>query len=56
MTIEKYTLDFDDSGRWFAEEVKKGYHARRIADVIYNRDYLGKMQVIRARNLLQEKL
>ena len=41
MTIEKYTLNFDDSGRWFAEEVKKGYHARRITDVIYNRDYLG---------------
>jgi hypothetical protein len=33
-------MTFDDSSRWFAEEVNKGYHKRRIADVIENRNYL----------------
>jgi hypothetical protein len=40
MNIEQYKMTFDDSSRWFAEEVNKGYHKRRIADVIENRNYL----------------
>ncbi len=40
MNINEYKLTFDDSARWFVEEVQKGYHARRIAEVINNRNYL----------------
>lgn len=40
MNIDEYKLTFDDSSRWFVEEVNKGYHKQRIAGVIANRDYL----------------
>lgn len=33
-------MTFDNPNRWFVEEVNQGYHSRRIADVIANRNYL----------------
>ncbi|WP_455714121.1 phage portal protein [Anaerosporobacter sp.] len=40
MNIEEYKMTFDNPSKWFVEEVNKGYHKHRIANVIANRDYL----------------
>lgn len=40
MNIDQYKMTFDEPIRWFVEEVNKGYHKQRIADVIANRNYL----------------
>lgn len=40
MSIDEYRMTFDDPNRWFVEEVNKGYHKRRISNMIANRDYL----------------
>lgn len=40
MNIDEYKMTFDEPTRWFVEEVNKGYHKQRIADVIANRNYL----------------
>lgn len=40
MTIDDYKSQFDNSAKWFEEEVNQGFHMKRIASVIANRDYL----------------
>ena len=40
MTLDEYISTFDNTERWFEEEVNKPHHIRRIADVVRNRDYL----------------
>jgi SPP1 family phage portal protein len=40
MNIEQYKLTFDNPNKWFVEEVQKGYHTNRIAEVHNNRNYL----------------
>lgn len=40
MTIEEYKAQFDNNKMWFEYEVNQGYHAKRIADIITNREYL----------------
>jgi SPP1 family phage portal protein len=40
MTIEEYKNTFDIPSKWFVEEVSKGYHAQRLANVHANKDYL----------------
>jgi len=51
MNIEEYKLTFDDPSRWFVEEVQKGYHVNRIAEVVNNRNYLsGQHKVLQREN------
>mgnify|MGYP000879206369 CR=1 FL=1 len=40
MTIEEYKMTFDYPSKWFVEEVQRGYHNTRIAEVHNNRNYL----------------
>lgn len=40
MTLEQYIATFDNSSKWFMEEVNKPWHIKRISGVIGNRDYL----------------
>lgn len=40
MFIEEYKGTFDNPNRWFVEEVEKGYHTNRIAEVHSNKNYL----------------
>lgn len=40
MTLEEYIATFDNSPKWFMEEVNKPWHVKRIAGCVRNKDYL----------------
>ena len=47
MILEDYISMFDNTERWFEEEVNKPHHIKRIAGVVRNRDYLlGKHKIL----------
>ncbi|MDF2844058.1 MAG: Phage portal protein Gp6 [Herbinix sp.] len=55
MTINEYRLTFDNPERWFADEVMKGYHTSRIANVRQNKDYLARIHKVLNRENSQYK-